>query len=87
MAKKKRKGRKPNLPQEVLARVQNQPGRQAVAPSQPSASAQDIVAAKPEAVGVNFAEEYQYVMIDLQRIGILSILVMVALVLLKILVG
>ena len=91
MAKKKRKsrGRRPNLPKEVLDRAQSQTaGRPADTPKPQRTTAPTKAAPaprKPEAI--DLSQEYGYVVADLQRIGLLAALAMIALVVLKVLMG
>ncbi|MBN1287225.1 MAG: hypothetical protein JXB47_17635 [Anaerolineae bacterium] len=92
MAKKRRKGRQPNLPQEVLDRAQTQAvssPRPQETPKAPAGSRVIIqeAAPPPQTVEINLAADYGYVMADLQRVGLLSVAILVALVVLRLLTG
>jgi hypothetical protein len=91
MAKKKRKIRQPNLPQEVLERAQAQatgarPAKPSAQPAAPKPATVESEAAAPQQapVAVDLAAEYGYVAADLQRIGLLSALMLIALVVLRV---
>ena len=91
MAKKKQ--RQPNLPQETLDRATARATRRPVERPRPDVAAPP--SPKPEspapaargAPAVDLAREYRYVVEDLQRIGVLAALMLIALVALKILAG
>lgn len=96
MSKKKRKSRssQPNLPQETIdraeARASHRPVEKKPAPppaeegEKPATPQAQPAGAKP---AVNLAQEYRYVVQDLQRIGLLAAAMLVVLALLKLLAG
>lgn len=90
MAKKKRKDRQPNLPPEVLAKMRAQVGdRAGLQPKSASEAPAETSegTSQPQANSIDLAAEYRYVVADLQRIGLLSILVLVALVAVRLISG
>jgi hypothetical protein len=95
MAKKKRKSRsrQPNLPREVLDRAQARTAGRSVdtpKPRRATAPAKVTPPATPASrklESVDLSQEYRYVVADLQRIGLLAVVAMLALVVLKVLAG
>ncbi len=78
---KKRKGRQPNLPQEVLERAQTQ------APTSPKKVQADSTSEPQSNATIDLRAEYLYVGTDLQRVGLLSTVIIIALVLLRVVAG
>jgi hypothetical protein len=92
-----KKSRKPNLPQETLERARRELERSGDLPAQPvtpadtdSAASASAPAAKPAAKPaprpasqVNLAEEYAYVIADLQQMAMLAAGIMIVLVILS----